>query len=160
MPQTKSILTPFIVSIFGIVLIIIGIILEKHKTVYSKMGTGIVSNIAGLVPTPMWDRDQNGLPIGQPYTLWNGTILVQNINDPNKNDFLLFNVTNFRTALDVTPYSSVNGTNIIQIWINPNNPSDFKLSSDNFNIIGWILVGFGIVLTIIIWLTYLLRKKN
>ncbi len=149
---------PIIGSVVGIILIIVGVVIEKHKTVYSQLGNGRVTQ-THLTGIPTFNYDQYGHPIGLPYNLWNGNITVINTNDPDKKE-LTFNVNGIKTYTADDPYSSLLGKDLIQIWTNPNNPSDFRLSSDNVNIIGWILLGIGVFLILILWISYFFRNNK
>ncbi len=148
---------PIIGSVIGVILIIVGIVIEKHKTVYSQLGNGKVFS-TNLIGVPYYDRDQNGNVISI-YNLWSGTITVFNTNDPNSRK-LTFDVSGVKTYTTDKPYSKKDGKDLIQIWVNPNNPSDFRMSSDNVNILGWILLGVGVFLTLVLWISYFFRNKK
>ncbi len=145
-------------SVIGIILIVVGIVVEKHKTVYSQLGNGRVTH-SYLVGIPTFDYDQSGRPILPGYNLWSGSITVLNTNDPNKKE-LTFDLKGIKTFTAEDPYSRLLGKDLIQIWVNPNNPSDFRLTTDNVNILGWVLLGVGIFLTLVLWISYFFRNKK
>ena len=153
----NSLYVPIIGSVIGIILIIIGIVLEKRKTVYSQLGNGLVVDANNLIGVPSSDRDQNG-NINY-YNIWNGNITVINTNDPNLKQ-LTFNINGMKTPTTEKPYSAKDGKNKISIWVNPNNPSDFRMYSDNLNIVGWVLLGVGIIVTLVVWISYFLKNKK
>lgn len=131
-------------TVIGIIMIIVGIAFERHKTIYSLLGNGKVIGNTNLIATPKQDTDSNGKVTGQPYESWTGSIEVINDKDTSKTP-QTFQINGVRTDNSLNPYP-INKS--IPIYVNPKDPTDFRISSDDTSVIGWVLIGFG-VLTII-----------
>lgn len=134
-------------TVIGIIMIIVGIAFERHKTVYSLLGNGKVIDSTNLIGTPKQDTDSNGKVIGKPYESWSGSIEVINDKDTSKTR-QTFQINGVRTENTLTPYQVGKS---IPIYVNPKDPTDFRISSDDTSVIGWVLIGFGVFIIIGSW---------
>jgi len=140
----------------GIIMIIVGIAFEKHKTIYSLLGNGKVYS-SNLTPTASVDTDSNGKVIGQPYQSWNGSIEIINDKDTTKTP-QTFQINSVRTPNYINPYPVDKS---IPIYVNPKDPTDFRLSSDDTSIIGWffIIIGIIIIISSCVWAYFANKYK-
>ena len=159
--NNQKLLGPLIGSVIAIILLVVGIIVEHRKTIYSQLGTGQVVNIIPkVICNPRTDiQVVNGSQIITTYNDCSGTCDVINTND-SKQVLRTFNVeytTSSVIAGDTGPYGY---GKTIPIYINPNNPSDFTMYSDNYTILGWVLIIFSIFLLFVLWITYFFGKED
>lgn len=140
-------------TIFGLIMIAIGIVMIIHKTRLKGPVQGVIKNI-----------DDNFGNIDNICTLTGANV------EDNKADTFNYNC-NFKVVyknpIDGKEYSQnfmnqVDTRNLnqspkyilnasINVWYDPNNPSDFYLFSDDTNAAGWILLVVGIITIIVGW---------
>lgn len=133
-------------TVIGIIMIIVGIAFERHKTVYSLLGNGKVLDSTNLIGTPVTDTDSNGKVTGS-HISWTGSIEVVNDKDPSKTP-QTFQINGVSTTNTLNPYPVGKS---IPIYVNPKDPTDFRISSDDTSVIGWVLIGFGVLIIIGSW---------
>ena len=124
-------------TIIGIIMIIVGIVLENHKAIYSLVGNGIVQK-NNLIP---FVDSKNG----NSELKWTGTIDVINNKDTTKTS-QTFQINDMVSKIKPYPENTT-----IVIYINPKDPTDFRILSDDTSIIGWVLIITGVVIIISAW---------
>ena len=134
-------------TVFGIIMIIIGIFLENHKTVYSVLGSGTIVDDGGVICTSQLGYDSNNKPYS--YIKCSGSCTVVNKNDPTQHVITI--PVDFNTNSIVDGKGQYSKGNSITIYVNPNNPADFQLTSDNTTVIGVVLIILGIIMMISSW---------
>ena len=148
-------------SILGIVLIIVGIVLVRKKSIYTQMGTGIVlSNSCSdpsIQPSPV--KDSKGFDINPLQYNWTCTLTVKNSDDKSQNPIKKTRQIDTVTSSSRNFPYPVNST--IPIYVNPNNQSDFDFSSDDTHVIGWVLIAIGPIMIIgsIVWAYFANKYK-
>jgi len=144
-------------TIIGIIMIIAGIVFIRRQGVYTQQGTGIVKSTRCDIPTPITD-DQGRLIQPTQYR-WNCTITVYNADDTGANPTTK-TMQKTLTGNNPTLPPTQDGTTI-PIYINPKDPKDFSLSSDDTHVLGWILVIIGPILIIgtIAWAYFATKYK-
>ena len=153
-------------TILGIIMIIAGIVLVRRQGVYTKTGTGIVKSNSCFgnpsQPTVEITKDDKGNVTGTKYR-WTCTLSVVNEEDKSSNPTVKtkqiseLNDNNGRVGDNIpNPIGST-----IPIYINPKDPSDFDLASDDTHVIGWILIIMGPILIVgsIAWAYFATKYK-
>ena len=144
-------------TVIGIIMIIAGIVFIRRQGVYTQQGTGIVKSTKCDMPTPM--TDDQGKLVQPPQYKWNCTVTVANSDDTSANP------TTKTQQVTLTGYdpriTPTQDNSTIPIWINPKDPKDFSLSSDDTHVIGWFLVIIGPILIIgsIAWAYFATKYK-
>lgn len=161
-------------TVIGIIMIIAGIVFIRRQGVYTQQGTGIVNQNTcltdGSQPVPSVAKDSNGNYTSQIQYTWNCTVSVKNTEDNSDNPSVKTkNITEITNTIPQSynpltknrpgmPYD-INTT--VPIWVNPKNPKDFDLQSDDTHVIGWFLVIIGPILIIgsIAWAYFATKYK-
>ena len=161
-------------TVIGIIMIIAGIVFIRRQGVYTQQGTGkVIQNTClndPLQPTPSVTKDSNGNYTGQIQYTWNCTVSIQNIDDkdgtPATQTKNISEITNsmpqsYNPSTGNRPGMPYDINTTVPIWINPKNPKDFSLSSDDTHVLGWILVIIGPILIIgsIAWAYFATKYK-
>ena len=131
-------------TVIGIIMIIAGITFIRRQGVYTQQGTGVVTDVKCDIPQPI--TDDQGRLINPIQYRWNCTLTVVNSDDKSQTPTQKTQQTTLTSSNPTIPPNKVGDT--IPIWINPKNPSDFSLNSDDTHVIGWILVILGPILII------------
>lgn len=144
-------------TVIGIIMIIAGIVFIRRQGVYTQQGTGIVKDTKCIFNGPVLD-DQGKL-INPAQYKFNCTLTVYNSDDKSPNPTTKTQQITLTTP-DPTSFPTKNNESI-PIWINPKDPKDFSLSSDDTHVIGWFLVIIGPILIIgsIAWAYFATKYK-
>jgi len=129
-------------TVIGIIMIIVGIVLLRHKQKETMKGTAIITNTNPCSVSA--SKDDKGNPVINWTCNINATLLNDDGTQSNYSNII--NAGNIQSSTPPYEYGQK-----ISVWYDPNNKGNFSLTSDDYSVVGWFLIGFGIVAIIGSW---------
>lgn len=136
-------------TIFGIIMIIIGIALVVHKSKLTKTAQGRVEPITAndLLVCTLSGTDQQQNNLKAVYTC----NFKVTFTDPDTGKQYTKTFSNITVELDPGQNPPYDNGKMVDIWYNPTDPSNFSLASDDTSALGWILIVIGVICIIVGW---------
>lgn len=135
-------------TIIGIGMIIFAIIAFTHKTKFTAKTTGI-------------SIDHENKPRPVPNCIWKYNGRGNTRVDYSCHFKLKYKVedTEYVKIFDTNNSTNYSGENEIIVYYDPKNPFNSSIYKDNYKLIGYILLGFGLFLILVSWIGLWVTRK-